>query len=417
MTPDLSARHQALVDELKCMGSIRTPLVEAAFRAVPRHLFVPDAPPEEVYSDRPIVTKHDDQRRPLSSSSQPSLMALMLEELELEPAHSVLEIGTGTGYNAALMAHIVGKSGRVFSIDIDEEICAKARERLAGASFEQVKVVCADGALGYSDASPYDGIIVTVGAPDIASSWRQQLVPGGRLVVPLKILGTQYSIAFEKREDHLASHSVTHCGFIGLRGALAEASGLEFAPPSFFPWLDEAKRTAKDWQVGVEATLEEAQGSLLLWVALHEPGICLVQEVLDGQNKCVMVIWTCTDRKPWANGVSCGNTAGLVLRAGGAVDTRQIHSSDRLRMVRMDRSCAVSVRQFGPEESLACRLMKHVKAWDDAGRPSCHDLRIRVYPKEVQYRPCEGEFVVKNEFSQLVIEWPFPAAHVLRESR
>jgi protein-L-isoaspartate(D-aspartate) O-methyltransferase len=402
MTP--SARHQAFVDELKTIGAIRTPHVEAAFRAVPRHWFLPETPPEEVYSDRPILTKRDSQGHPLSSSSQPSLMAGMLEELQLERSSSVLEIGTGTGYNAALMAHIVGERGRVFSMDIDEEICAKARERLAGASFERVTVLCADGALGHPEASPYDRIIVTAGAPDIADPWRQQLAFGGRLVVPLKILGTQYSIAFEKREDHLASRSLTYCGFIMLRGSLTDTS--ELWPPSAFQRVDEIRPAAKERQTGIEATGEEVMSSLLLWLALREPGICVLQEVSQGKSKSVRLIWTSADRNPWANSISSDKTAGLLLRPGGDPSSRGLMT--------MNRAGPLSVLQFGSAEPLADRLMEHIRAWAGAGRPSCHDLRIRAYPKDVPYHPGEGEFLVKNEFSQLVLEWPHPPASAVR---
>ncbi len=102
--------HQALVDQLLAMRSadsrarlIRSPAVEAAFRAAPRHLFLPEVPVEQVYRDEAIVTKRQDGV-PISSSSQPAIMAIMLEQLALEPGHRVLEIGAGTGYNAALLA-------------------------------------------------------------------------------------------------------------------------------------------------------------------------------------------------------------------------------------------------------------------------------------------------------------------------
>src|SRR2546428_12794983 len=101
--------HQALVDSLKASGCIRTPLVEAAFRAVPRHLFLPGTPLDLVYSDEAIPTKRFDGAT-VSSSSQPAIMAFMLEQLQLEPGHRVLEVGAGTGYNAALMGHIVGET-------------------------------------------------------------------------------------------------------------------------------------------------------------------------------------------------------------------------------------------------------------------------------------------------------------------
>src|SRR5512146_3300442 len=107
------------------------PRVEAAFRAVPRHLFLPDLTPEEAYRDEAIPTKRLQTGQIVSSSSQPSIMAIMLEQLALEPGQRVLEIGAGTGYNAALIAHLVGETGHVVSLDIDQDIVDAAWLHLA----------------------------------------------------------------------------------------------------------------------------------------------------------------------------------------------------------------------------------------------------------------------------------------------
>jgi protein-L-isoaspartate(D-aspartate) O-methyltransferase len=144
-------------------------------------------------------------------------MGIMLEQLGLEPGHKVLEIGAGTGYNAALMAHIVGETGQVVTVDIDEDLVEAAREHLRAAGCEQVQVVCADGGYGYPDLAPFDRIILTVGAPDITPAWWEQLKPAGRIVLPLMLKGSMKSVAFERVEDHLRSLSVQDCGFIQLR--------------------------------------------------------------------------------------------------------------------------------------------------------------------------------------------------------
>jgi protein-L-isoaspartate(D-aspartate) O-methyltransferase len=133
-----------LVDCLKAGGSLRAAAVEAAFRSVPRHVFLPDVAIENVYTDRAFPTKHADGR-PISSSSQPAIMAIMLEQLGLQPGQRVLEIGAGTGYNAALMAQIVGPGGHVVTIDIDDDLVLLARQHLATAGFDRVDVRCADG--------------------------------------------------------------------------------------------------------------------------------------------------------------------------------------------------------------------------------------------------------------------------------
>jgi protein-L-isoaspartate(D-aspartate) O-methyltransferase len=117
--------RNVLVDKLKEMGCIRSPGVEEAFRIIPRHLFVPGVDLDKVYSDNSIPTKYIDGKL-VSSSSQPAIMAIMLEQLGLQPGHRVLEIGAGTGFNAGLMQHMVGNSGMVVTVDIDKDIVDSA---------------------------------------------------------------------------------------------------------------------------------------------------------------------------------------------------------------------------------------------------------------------------------------------------
>ncbi|NTU79599.1 MAG: methyltransferase domain-containing protein, partial [Chloroflexales bacterium] len=150
------------------------------------------------------------------------MMAIMLAQLGLAPGHCVLEVGAGTGYNAALIAHIVGPAGRVVSLDIDAELVSAAQAHLAAAGHPEVEVRHADGALGAPDAAPFDRIIVTAGAWDLLPAWRAQLVPGGRIVVPVTVLpGLMLSLALEQRGQVWRAVSARPCGFVLLRGAEA----------------------------------------------------------------------------------------------------------------------------------------------------------------------------------------------------
>ena len=216
--------QEALVETLSARGATRSPTVEAAFRVVPRHLFVPHVPPEAAYQDQSIPTKRLNGDL-VSSSSQPAIMAVMLEQLDLKPGHRVLEIGAGTGYNAALMAHIVGPQSQVITVDIDLDIVEAARQHLASAGVAQVQVVQGDGGLGYAEGGPYDRIIFTVGAGEVRPMWLAQLRRGGRLLLPLSLKGdTQVSAAFERATEGWETKSVKACGFMRLRGAFAEGS-------------------------------------------------------------------------------------------------------------------------------------------------------------------------------------------------
>lgn len=209
-----------LTDKLKGGGYIRSTTVEAAFRAVPRHLFVPEVEPEAAYRDE-FVPLEAAGRTVESSASQPAIVATMLEQLGLRPEHRVLEVGAGSGYNAALMAHVVGEKGRVVTVEIEAALARRARERLAAAGFGRVEVVHGDGSLGHPGAAPYDRVILTALARDIAPAWREQLRPNGRLLLPLEILpDLQMCVAFEPAGDHLAGVSARWCGFLRLRGPL-----------------------------------------------------------------------------------------------------------------------------------------------------------------------------------------------------
>jgi len=135
----------------------------------------------------------------------------------------VLEIGTGTGYNAALLAHAVGETGQVTTVDLDEDTAATARQRLGELGFDRVEVICADGNAGYLPNAPYDRVILTVGATDIEPAWYEQLTPDGRLVVPLALFGqVMRVVAFERRDGHLESVSTALCTFMMLRGNVPE---------------------------------------------------------------------------------------------------------------------------------------------------------------------------------------------------
>jgi protein-L-isoaspartate(D-aspartate) O-methyltransferase len=203
--------NQAMVDRMIGQGVLWSPSLIAAFRATPRHRFldriylflrkhdrwktVVTQPPEGdellrlVYADRALITKiarpiPGGPELPTSSSSQPSLMAQMLEDLRVSPGLLVLEVGAGTGYNAALLAHVAGP-GRVFSVDVDRQVLAEAAGHLRGVSDRQVQLRHVDGRAGLPEEGPFDRIIVTAATPDLEPAWLRQTREGGILLAPL----------------------------------------------------------------------------------------------------------------------------------------------------------------------------------------------------------------------------------------
>ncbi|GAA1930981.1 hypothetical protein GCM10009716_42860 [Streptomyces sodiiphilus] len=212
-----------LIELLVRSGDIRTPRVEEAMRNVPRHLFVPDARLEEAYGNAPVNTKLDADGTAISCASQPAIVALMLEQLDVRPGHKVLELGAGTGYNAGLLGHLVGGEGHVTTIDVDDDIVDGARAGLAAAGIDNVTVLLGDGALGHADNAPYDRIVATVGAHGLPHAWLDQLAPDGRLLTPLRLRGSvSRSIAFERQDGAWRSVSSEMNTFMPLRRGIAD---------------------------------------------------------------------------------------------------------------------------------------------------------------------------------------------------
>lgn len=219
------ALRAAMVDHIKAAGHARLDAVEQALREVPRHRFVPAATLEDAYANIAVITKRANDGSSLSCASVPTVVAMMLDQLDVHPGHRVLEIGAGTGYNAALLARLTGHDGHVTTVDIDPEVTAQARTALDETGYSQVEVITRDGSLGSAEHAPYDRVIVTVGAFDLPPAWWDQLAPGGRLVVPLRWRGQTRSVAFVRDGDRLRSDSVNLCGFVPMIGQDSELSG------------------------------------------------------------------------------------------------------------------------------------------------------------------------------------------------
>lgn len=407
---DCKALRDQLVDRLSNAGRLCTEQVADAFRTVPRHLFLPGVEPGKSYADEAIPTKWQPDGRAISSSSQPAVMAVMLEQLCVEAGQRVLEIGAGTGYNAALLSHLVGEAGAVTTVDIDEDLVEQASRHLAAVGLARVKVVCADGADGWAESAPYDRIILTVGAEDLAPAWIDQLATGGRLVLPLSLRGAQRSVAFERAEDHLTSVSIVDCGFMPLRGALAGPDSVRQLGAE--PWVHlrfDADREIdtgalyaalhQPWDAvstGVGVTPDDVMGGLGLWLALHEPDI--------GQLSAL------------GAAVGRGLVPALVAFPGVALTTVLIGKGALAAFVRPDPSGApadrfdLRVQPFGPEaDELSRRLAEHVHTWEARGRPSTAELRIEAYRRTGADHD-ETRIVIDTRHARLLLDWSTPPA-------
>jgi len=361
---------RALEDE----GWIRSAPVRDAFLEVPRELFVPDFAKAQglaaVYRDESILTKQDLHGVPLSSSSQPAIMASMLEQLRLEEGMRVLEIGAGTGYNAALLSLLVGRPGRVVSVEVDPEIARKARQRLRAHGYE-ARVVVGDGREGFAALAPFDRIIVTASSRHVPIAWFEQLEPQGLVEAPLQLssAGAQAIPLLRKAGRGFRSTAVICGGFMPLR-----AAGKEAAPERERPSL-----VAVDSSVGIGMPMQQLFGEAV--------------ETLSAPAKRRLLSVSLTDGRRRPLGLRAHSSAlalflslelpnrhliftlprrgiGVIARDGGSLALIEPPAGRGARTIS-------SLRALGGEEA-AELLLRHVREWDRRGRPSESELAITV---------------------------------------
>lgn len=203
------ARRLMVERQVKGRG-VSDPLVLAAMLQVPRHLFVEEALQGQAYGDFPL---------PIGAKqtiSQPYMVGLMTEALRLHGGEKVLEVGTGSGYQAAVLARI---AGRVYTLERIPELARRARRVLDGQGASNVNLRVTDGTFGWEEEAPFDAILVTAGAPAIPELYRRQLAVGGRLVIPVGSRGSQTLVRLTRRgEDQFEEERLTECRFVPLVG-------------------------------------------------------------------------------------------------------------------------------------------------------------------------------------------------------
>lgn len=190
---DYDEKRKRLAERLRYELSLSDRVYEA-IKKVPRHLFVPERYKSEAYVDTPLPIGYG------QTISAPHMVAIMCELLELQEGDKVLEIGTGCGYHAAVVAEIVGKRGRVISIEYIPELAEMAKTNLSALGYDNVVVVVGDGSKGYEPEAPYDKIYVTASAPDIPQPLIEQLKAGGKMVIPVGD-SVQWLMIVEKDES------------------------------------------------------------------------------------------------------------------------------------------------------------------------------------------------------------------------
>jgi len=202
-------QRRAMVETQLRRRGIRDERVLAAMGRMPRHEFVPPQLFPEAYEDHPLPIGGG------QTISQPYIVAAMIEALALQGAESVLEVGTGSGYEAAVLAAL---AARVYTIEYDAELARTARERLSRMGLANIVVIEGDGSLGYPAAAPYEGILVAAAAPEIPPRLFEQLTEGGRLVIPVGRRDWQELRLIRKLDAKPVVTRLGQCRFVPLLG-------------------------------------------------------------------------------------------------------------------------------------------------------------------------------------------------------
>lgn len=402
-TPDRAAQlRDDMVDALSVEGTIVSPPVDLAMRAVRRELFAPGVDLDEVYQlYNGVVTKRDESGTSTSSVSAPQVQAHMLEQAEITAGMRVLEIGSG-GYNAALLAELVGPSGRVTTVDIDKDVTDRASRFLSEAGYPQVEVVLADAERGVPEHAPYDRILVTVGAWDIPPAWVDQLVEGGRLVVPLQVMGLSRTIAFDKAEGNLVSRSSRLFGFVQIQGAGAHQSTLlvmcggevtvrfddEFpVDPDLLRGVLDTPRV-EVWS-GASIGRFELWAGAQMWLATALPGFCRI--VLDKSLDTGVI------SPPGSHSAAMAVVWGASL---AYVTTRGTDDEAKVEF---------GVHAYGPDAArLAEDVAEQLRVWEREHRAG-PGPQFCVYPAGTPDEQMGEGRVIDKKNSRITISWPAAA--------
>ncbi len=208
MTDRFVAQRRGLIERLRDRG-INDLEILRAFDLVPRHEFLPDAVRHRAYEDAPVPIGFG------QTASQPSLQALYIQLLKLQPGDRVLEIGTGSGFQTAVLAHLVSN---VFSVERLRPLSISARETLDRLRVSNVALLVGDGSIGWSRYSPYSAILVAAAAPGIPEPLVAQLTVGGRMLVPVGSLETQRLMLVTRTADGYEAEEIVECTFVPLLG-------------------------------------------------------------------------------------------------------------------------------------------------------------------------------------------------------
>jgi len=325
-----------------------------------------------LYADKAIILFGDDDQNIPSTISQPSFVLRMLDLLQLEPGHTVLELGAGSGWNAALIGQIVGPTGRVFSLEIIPDMAARASAAIAEVGITNVQVIAADGSNGYASEAPYDRIVFTAGAYDLPHPFFEQIAPSGLLLMVIKNRGGGDTLFLLKHVgDHFESRHALSCGFVPMTGA-HQADDMEpIALDSLPEWVDmrhrEIGRRPFWWGgKGRESFVWQTMG-IRSFLGIAEPLFQTFKIDPQGGESGAQECFGVWDRESQSLALAKDD---LLISYGTMVATE--------------------------------RLLTHVHRWVDLGMPAAAGFHLRVYPSERPLVAKDDQWIMRRQDSQFL---------------
>ena len=386
-------KYQRQLLELTRSIYAETPISEAVARAyldTPRHVFVKryrqwgtkawhevcEANLAEhlatLYANAPLILFGDDDDDVPSTISQPSFVLHILDLLQLQPGQAVFELGAGSGWNAALMGHLVSPGGQVYSLEIIPEVAKMAARSIETLGITNVHIIEADGGEGYAAGAPYDRAIFTAGTYDLPHHFYEQLRDGGLLFIVMKNEGGGDNLfLLRKTADHFESLESEPCGFVQLRGKYAIKS-LEPIPLELLPeWSElrqhEISRTPFWWGGKGKEGLRWRTLGIRSFLGIAEPTFRAFKTVKAETRARAEHFFGLWDQ---------AHQSLVVAKDDGLIAYGSVVAKDR--------------------------LLQRVRQWVDLGMPSAACMTLQVYPSDVPLMAGEYEWLVKRPESQFL---------------
>ncbi len=307
-----------------------------------------------IYADTVLATRHIDGR-PASSTSQASLVARMLELLDLGEGMKILEVGAGTGYNAALLAEIAGDQRLVVTVDVLEDVVAQTRRLLACAGYPDIQVLLRDGFEGVAEQAPFDRIVATVGCSDLSPHWAEQLAGDGAMLVPLEQANGHPLVLVRKDGGALRGRMVLRTGFIPVRGPLhiedQWAVGVRVTDPADVVREPDPGPRFSARPPDEPVQLADDETDFLFFLGLEDSRAC---------------------RAPEGPALSDGPSGWAALAPDGI--------------------------RWWKDASLARELDRRYRDWDARGRPAMEDYQITFWPIDTEGDPPPAGWQIERRF-------------------